>query len=176
MSTTVKLEKPKKRKAQSSIDDIFEWSKQELFKAINLFTKRKSEIVLETADRLDKAGVQKNTICMLITEKLEGYVNKDYVADVLKDHPEYKNEKQSKHGKGNKKKSGRGIPTEPTEKGKEESKEEVVQQYENNTDDAPTGKYQMPVEEYDINDVHLYDRPFLIELVRYLHNKLHNEH
>lgn len=39
-------------------------------------------------------------------------------------------------------------------------------------DDAPTGYYQMPPNEYDIEQVEQYDRLYLIEVVKYLHSQL----
>jgi hypothetical protein len=35
-------------------------------------------------------------------------------------------------------------------------------------DDAPTGFYQIPMEQFRIQDVELYDRAFLIKVVRHL--------
>ena len=175
MATTTTVQKRKKKKGHSSsIDEIFEWSKQELYKAADFFAKRKSQIIVETAEKLDEAGVQKDTISTLISERLEGYVTAAWVREVLKDHPEYKNEDQSKRGKGDKKKSGATNCAESSQTEQSQQQEEETQEEdENNTDaDAPTGIYQIKVEEYNINDVDLYDRTFLIELVRYLHNKL----
>jgi hypothetical protein len=173
--TTAVIQQQKKRKKKvRSVDEIFDWTLKELYKAAELFSKRKSDIILETAKRLEEdAGIEPSKICDTIAKRLEGFVDDSYVQKVLKDYPQYKNNHQSKRAK-----SGRNIPAgreenaEPKQSQKKQKQTETIQQYEESTDDAPTGEYQMKVEDYDINDVHLYDRKFLIELVRYLHNKM----
>lgn len=47
----------------------------------------------------------------------------------------------------------------------QESKDEVE-------DEAPTGYYQIPMEQFRIEDVEQYDRLFLIKVVHYLYNKI----
>ncbi len=43
-------------------------------------------------------------------------------------------------------------------------------------DDAPTGYYQGEANEYDIKAVEQYDRPYLIKVVKYLHDMIEEFH
>lgn len=178
-------------KEKPNVGTIFEWARKELDKAEDLLFKRKKEVILETARKLDESGLVKTEkITMEIIKGLKGYVDDDYVRKVLADYPQYKDENQRKRAlkKKNREKSGR--LKQAGEEGKQEQEQgntqgiqysqndiknkhdEVVQEYENSKDNAPTGEYQIKVEEYNINDVHLYDRKLLINLVRYLHKQL----
>ena len=51
----------------------------------------------------------------------------------------------------------------------------VIEQQEQETepeDEAPTGYYQMPVEDFKIEDIEQYDRLFLIKVVQYLYTQI----
>jgi hypothetical protein len=160
-------------KQKETTGTIFEWARKELQKAEDLLFKRKYEIVLETARKLDESGlVETEKITMEIIKGLKGFVDDQYVREVLKDYPQYKDQSQMNRAKGkkDKKETGSDIRAETKEPEEAGTKTEWEPAVEN--DDAPTGYYQMAPEEYDINAVEQYDRAFLIKLVYYLHEEL----
>jgi hypothetical protein len=113
-----------KKKKKRSIESIFKWSITELNKTAELFEKRKRDIVLETARRLDEeTDIEKNKICQEISKRLEGYVHADYVRQVLKYLPEFKDQKQQQRAK-----SGREISA-----GHSQTEQSQVQEHESST-------------------------------------------
>ena len=81
----------KRRRKKADPKTIFNWAKKELFKAAELFTRRKSEIILETAKKLEEeAGIDPHKISTEIAHGLDGFVTHDWVLKVLKDYPQYK--------------------------------------------------------------------------------------
>jgi hypothetical protein len=161
-------------KQKETTGTIFEWARKELQKAEDLLFKRKYEIVLETARKLDESGlVETEKITMEIIKGLKGFVDDQYVREVLKDYPQYKDQSQMNRAKGkkDKKETGSEIRAESEEPSDTNDTLHTSSSTEND-DDAPTGYYQMAPEEYDINAVEQYDRAFLIKLVYYLHEEL----
>lgn len=150
----------KQQRNQAKVDKIFEWARKELYKAEELLFTRKSTIVLETAKKLEDAGIEKNKITVEIVSHLKGFVDDSYVRKVLTDYPQYKDQRRSDNA--NKRDSSRKKPA-------KQAQTEQSQKEEHEEDDAPTGSYQIPVEEFNIKDVELYDRAFLIKLVHFLY-------
>lgn len=164
-TTTTTLQKRSKKKVQS-VEEIFKWAEQELQKATELFSKRKSEVILETARRLEDSGIEKSKIANEITKNLKGFVDDGYALRVLKDYPQYKQQYRVENAKKAKSSSLKRAKH-------EENKDSSTQEPQNvEQEDAPTGFYQMKVEDFKIKDVDLYDRIYLVELVRYLFEKL----
>lgn len=103
---TVQLQKQKKK----SFDHIFRWAEKQFVELADLFLKKKSEIILETARKLDNAGFEPSKISNEIVANLSGFVDESYVRKVLKDYPQYKDQKQQANAK-----SGRNIPAKPAQ-------------------------------------------------------------
>lgn len=160
----------KEKEEKETTGTIFEWARGELQKAEDLLYKRKYEIILETAHKLDESGlVETDKITMEIIEGLKGYVDDQYVREVLADYPQYKQGYRAQNAKKRKSKSSseiraktvEGIPNEP------ETQKEWEQAIED--EDAPTGYYQGDAGEYEIEAVEQYDRAYLIRVVRFQH-------
>ena len=80
------------KEKEKKINNIFEWAEYQLFNAIELFTKRKKTVILETANMLEELGVEKQKISTQISNRLSKFVSDAYVREVLKDYPQYKDE------------------------------------------------------------------------------------
>jgi hypothetical protein len=89
--------KNNKENKQKKINDVFEWAEYQLFNANELFAKRKKTVILETASMLEELGVvEKQKIFTQISNRLSKFVSDAYVREVLKDYPQYKDEKHVK--------------------------------------------------------------------------------
>ena len=89
---------------------------------------------------------------MIKMEMLEAGFHKDHITRMLPDTAKRKY-KRYHHGKRDKLSDYQDLVT--TEE-----------------DDAPTGKYEMDANEYDIDAVEQYDRLYLVNVVKYLHKEL----
>lgn len=114
---------------KSKVDKVFEWARKEFEKTEELYFKRKSQIILETARKLEDLGIEKQNISYEIKKNLKGYVDDSYVQKVLIDYPEYKDKKQANNAKG--RKSGRNIPANPAQT--ETANQSQTEERENNT-------------------------------------------
>lgn len=146
------------------VEHVFQWAREQFEKAEELLQKRKKDIVLETAKRLEDLKMEKSKIAAEITKNLKGYVDDGYILRVLEDYPQYKQQHRVDNAKKSKSSS--------LKRAKQEEPEPIQEPQIVEQDNAPTGVYQIKLEDYRIEDVHLYDRAFLIELVKYLHNKI----
>lgn len=164
---TVLKKKPKAVDITEKVSTVFEWAGKELEKAAELFSKRKADIILETAKKLEDIGIDKDKISTEISKNLAGFVDDGYVRRVLKDYPQYK-DKSRVH---------KPAKREKKESKKQEEEEPQLLEVENQTgdDDAPTGYYEMPVKDFKIKDIQLYDRQFLLEIVVHLFERLPEE-
>ena len=88
--------KNNKENKEKKINDVFEWAEYQLFNANELFAKRKKTVILETASMLEELGVEKQKISTHISNRLSNFVSDAYVREVLKDYPQYKDEKHVK--------------------------------------------------------------------------------
>jgi hypothetical protein len=93
MATEVVQQKRRKKIVSNTTANIFQWAREEIDKAGELYYKRKSHIILETARKLEEAGIEKSTICNEISKNLEGFVDDGYVRKILADYPQYKDQK-----------------------------------------------------------------------------------
>lgn len=99
MTALTIMESPNKQK---KFDRIFDWAEKRFGELADLLIKKKSQIIIDTARKLDEAGFNpKEMISTEISERLSGYVDQKYVIKVLKDNPEYKRSDKSEGGKGN---------------------------------------------------------------------------
>jgi hypothetical protein len=89
---TTQLQKQRKK----SFDHIFKWAEEQFRDLAELFIKKKSDIILETARRLEKEGCEESKISNEIVTNLSGFVDDSYVHKVLKDYPQYKDQKHVK--------------------------------------------------------------------------------
>lgn len=156
-----------------NLDKIFEWARKELGKAEELLLKRKADIILETAKKLEDAGVQENGITMDIIRNLKGYVDDSYVRKVLIDYPQYKDQYQSKRAK-----SGRKMPAQQStnnssseDRAKQAQTEHVEtmqapQQTEEQEEASERAEiYWIKLSDARIEDIDLYDVPALRRLL-----------
>lgn len=173
---TIQIQKQKKRKAKDT-SKVFEWARNELRKAEDLLIKRKSQVILETAKKLEDAGIETNLISMEIIRNLKGYVDDQYVREVLTDYPQYKNQYQANRAR--KRKSGSENRAQHAQPHKPETIQTPLQMVEEEggqeDDNAPQGYYQTPVEEFKIEWLEQYDRAFLIKIVQYLYDLLQQQ-
>lgn len=140
----------------TQIDRHFEWAKKELENNQNIFLKKKSAVVNELADRLAKDGIKIYSISAMIVKRLKGYVSEGYVTQTLP--PEYKSPSHSQKGKAGKKKSQDILAKQTKTLPPLESEESKI-------------IWQMKPEQYAIKEVENYDRPYLVNLVRFLDKK-----
>lgn len=150
------LRSPKQIK-KSKVSKVFEWGKKEFAKADELLLKRKSQIILETAKRLDELGVAKSTISTEIAREYKGYVDATYVPLVLKDYPQYKQEYRVSNAK--KAKSSSNIRA----KQEQQLLQEEQQQEEDDGERAEI--YEIKLSDARIQDVDRYDIPALRRLL-----------
>jgi hypothetical protein len=94
--TFLQQQKNNKENKEKKINDVFEWAEYQLFNANELFAKRKKTVILETASMLEEVGVEKQKISTHISNRLSKFVSDAYVREVLKDYPQYKDEKHVK--------------------------------------------------------------------------------
>ena len=87
---------------------VFEWAEKQFAEMVELFTKKKSWIILETARRLENDGCEPSHISNEIVTNLSGFIDDSYVRKVLKDYPQYKDQKHVESAK-----SRRNIPAKP---------------------------------------------------------------
>jgi hypothetical protein len=96
-----KRRKSKKKKKTQSVESIFQWAIKELYKTAELFHRRKSQVILETALKLEDSGiVEKDRICDTISLRLDGFVDARWVRKVLDGYPQYKDQQKAKNANG----------------------------------------------------------------------------
>jgi hypothetical protein len=116
---------------QKSFAHIYKWAREQLQKS-------KSEIILETAHRLEQEGCEPSKISIGIITNLKDCVDESYVRKVLTDYPQFKDPKQRANAK-----SGRNIPPKPTrDEGREPIKvpedKVTVERFEREALEQPT--------------------------------------
>lgn len=87
--------RPKKptQQPKTTLEDIIQHARAQ-FQDINRYVyRRKREIIIQAAKKLEKIGIEKDKISTLLAESLKAFVNADYVREVLPQ--EYKNPHQS---------------------------------------------------------------------------------
>lgn len=164
MTSTVLVEQKKRRKKnaqQTSIGEIFQWAMKELYKTAQLFQKRKKQVILETARRLEEAGIEPNNISTEIAKGLKAFVDHSWVNKVLNDYPQYKDESQSKR-----RKSGRINPTRQAQMDRSLPQKQLVQTQQ---EQGRPGITNQAPDEYDINKLDEYDIEYLKCALRWNH-------
>lgn len=149
MATSV-LEKTKEKEEiwKKHIDD----AKAALKK--NLIVKKK--IIVECCEHLEQDGMPLSMICNRVMRDLSDFASRGYFFQVIED--KYKD--VAKVRTYTKKESGNTVEPKVEKKDTEDEEEEerVI--------------YQIDVETYNIDDLEKYDKKFLQNLVRYLHERV----
>ena len=78
------------------IEQVHRWLDDQLSHIEELYHKRKKDVILEAALLLEKAGVKQDTISTEISNRHSKYIDDSYVRKVLKDYPQFKDDKHVK--------------------------------------------------------------------------------